>query len=209
MDTTRSKRQALTPAQISLFWRAFSAACRSLGLEGAAREEYRKEVLRSETAKTSLKDLGRTSDFDSVLKRFYIDAGDWEKAAASAVQDHKRLAYLIKVVCLQLMQLKAESALDARAYLNGLFEQAKMTSCITAQGDGYWLDISFADARKVFSMLDTHRRRLLRPWRNMAGFSPEYCYAVDGPILRRDRVDSGYYATVPFVVRCGEKGGWQ
>ena len=110
MRVKKAKDNGLTNAQVTLFWKAFSAACFSLGIRGKEdREIYRKEVMFSATGKESIKDLNRTTDFDAVLQRFYADANDYQRAAETAVQDAKRLAFLIKVICLQLMQLATSS----------------------------------------------------------------------------------------------------
>ena len=68
------------------------------------------------------------------------------------------------------------------------------------KGEGYWLDLTFTNARKVFSMLDIHRRRLLRSWRGNSAFSPRYSYCIDGPILIRQNVGERYYDNLPFTV---------
>lgn len=192
---------SLTRSQLSLFWRAFSAACSNLGyVDRDVQENYRREVLRSETGKVSLKELNRTSDFDAVLRRFYADAGDWRKASEAAVQDAKRMGYLIKVACLQLMQLKGGDPLAARDYLSGILDRAKIPNG-AGDDDCFWLDLSFSSAQSVFAMLDTHRRRLLASWPSASSFSPGVRYQISGPILERQAVDSDYYTSIPFTVR--------
>ena len=195
------KKKGLTKAQIALYWRAFSAACSELGIRSRKEcEEYRKKAMLEATGKGSIKELKRTADFDAVLGRFYADAGDFQKAAETAVQDAKRLGFLIKVLCIQLMQLKGGDETAARGYLGGLFDQARLSHGRTLDNDGYWLDLSFTNARKVFSMLDTHRRRLLRQWRGSSSFSTCLSYRIDGPILVRQDVGEGYYDSIPFAV---------
>lgn len=195
------KKKGLTKAQIALYWRAFAAACSELGIRSRKEcEEYRKKAMLEATGKGSIKELKRAADFDAVLGRFYADAGDFQKAAETAVQDAKRLGFLIKVLCIQLMQLKGGDETAARGYLGGLFDQARLSHGRTLDNDGYWLDLSFTNARKVFSMLDTHRRRLLRQWRGSSSFSACLSYRIDGPILVRQAVGEGYYDSIPFAV---------
>ena len=48
------------------------------------------------------------------------------------------------------------------AYLRAIMAQAGWRWAIVASGDGWWLDLPLPHAQKLFQMLDTHRRRLLR-----------------------------------------------
>lgn len=209
MSVKSTPKNGLTKAQISLFWRVFSAACRNLGLRGHEEtEKYRKNLLLTETGKDSLKALDRTKDFDAVMRRLSVDSGDWQMAAAASIQDEKRLGYLIKVVCIQLMQLKGGDVAVAGDYLGGLLDRANVANGQYLSGEGYWLDLTFQQARKVFTMLDTHRRRLLRPWSPVSKFSPGIRYEVQGPVLIRQEVPAGYYEKIPFRInwkRCANE----
>lgn len=201
MSVTSTPKKGLTRAQISLYWKSFSAACAELGLRSREeRENYRKKTMLAAAGKVSLKDLDRTSDFDAVLARFFADAGDYQRAAEASVQDAKRLGFLIKVCCCQLMQLKGGDQQLAWRYLDGILDRSQISHGRNLDNDGYWLDLSFREAHSVFSMLDTHRRRLLRPWRGNLSFSPRLRYSVDGPIFCRYNVDESYYANQPFAV---------
>lgn len=196
-----SEKNGLSKAQISLYWRAFSAACSALGLSTKTEcEKYRHDVMLEEAGKGSIKDLSKTADFDAVLARFRADAGNYSAASDAGGQDLKRMAYLIKVICLQLMQLKGGDPVEARAYLGGLLDQARIPNGRSLDDDGYWVDMSPAQAKSVFAMLDTHRRRLLRRWSSKSAFSPGIRYEVSGPIVMRAEVDRDYYASVPFRI---------
>jgi hypothetical protein len=190
----------LTKAQMALYWRAFAAACRNLGLvEKAEREEYRKEVMSMEAGKKSIKELSKTADFDAVLARFQSDGGEYSAAIETGSQDLKRMAYLIKVLCLQLMQLKGGDGADARAYLGGMLSQARLPNkCLS--DDSYQVEVSPKYARAVVAMLNTHRRRLLRRWSSHAAFSPTIRYEVNGPIIVRQEVSRDYYSHAPFQI---------
>ena len=191
----------LSKAQVSLYWKAVSAACQNLGIQGKEeREEYRKSVMEASTGKTSIKELSRTADFDAVISQFRSDAGCFELAIDAADQAKKRWAYLIKVISIQLMQLKGGDPAEAQAYLGGLLDQARLPNGRSLDDDGYWVDLSIGDARRVFAMLDTHRRRLLRKWQSRSAFSPHVRYEVNGPIVIRQEVPADYYSKIPFRV---------
>lgn len=191
----------LSKLQVSLYWKAFSAACSNLGLiEKEEREKYRRDVMREASGKSSLKELNRTSDFDAVLSQFRADSGEYSAASDAATQGLSRFGFLIKVLCLQLMQLKGGSPEEARAYLGGLLDQARIPNGRSLDDDGYWVDMPEPKAQAVFAMLDTHRRRLLRRLGAKSAFSPVIRYEVDGPIVIRQEVPRDYYAGIPFVV---------
>ena len=155
------KPQGLTKAQIAAFFRAANAAASALG---EPLDAYRKRVMKEVCNVTSTKQLDRTHDFDRCMARFAEDAGDYELASKFVVGDAHRMAYLVSVVCSQVMQLKGCPAgtTAERDYLAGIIGQAH----IRCDGDpcepSYWLDVAPDSLRSLFAMLDTHRRRLLR-----------------------------------------------
>ncbi len=199
----------LTPRQQSMFWAVFNKACDAQGVFGSAdRTEYRHRLIEEETGKTSLASINRTTEFDRVMFRLAADAGDVMQAGAFAVSDARRMGYLIKVCCLQLMQLKGGSVSDARRYLGGLLDQARVANGVHTDDNSYWMDASFGQGQKLFQMLDTHRRRLLRDRAyDRTSFDPRVRYEVDGPsILTIQHVSDDYYSTIPFSVNW-QKGG--
>lgn len=182
MPVKSTPKKDLTKAQISLFWRAFSAACRNLGLRGHVEtEKYRKNLLLKETGKDSLKALDRTKDFDAVMHRLSVDSGDWETAAKFAAGDDYRLGVMIGICCRQIMQLKGvpEGSDAAENYLRGVLRQSRICTVRNA-GSSFWLDVSYGSAQAVFAMLDTHRRRLLTGFSQVyspfKGFDPTVVY---------------------------------
>ena len=98
------------------------------------------------------------------------------------------------------MQLKGGDPSEARAYLGGLLDQARLPNGRSLDDDGYWVDMSPKQAKAVFAMLDTHRRRLLRRWSSRSTFSPMIRYEVMGPVVIRQEVPKNYYADIPFRV---------
>ena len=151
--------KTLTPPQLASYWRAATAAARNLGepLEG-----YRKRVMREECGVDSVKALNRTGDFDKVMSRFAVDAGDYGAAGHFATADVRRLVVLIRICCAQVMQLMAapEGSTAAADYLAGIVRQARL-ECGAVNGC-FWLDCAPDSLLALFHMLDTHRRRLLR-----------------------------------------------
>lgn len=159
-----SKPTKITQKQRLAFFRACHAACVNLGYSSTdEREEYRKRVMREETGKAHLADLGRTEDFDKVMKRFAADAGDYETACRFAVGDEARKAALIRICCAQVMQLKGAPAgsTDATDYLSGIVEQARVPCGRSLIDSSFWLDVNPDSLTVLFQILDTHRRRLL------------------------------------------------
>lgn len=152
----------MTPKQTALYWRTFSAACSVLGLSTTAdREDYRHRVLREEARVTSIKQLDAGSGFDSVMARLSSDAGDFLAASNYATGDDRRLAAMVRDCAIQVLELSGDGA-EPSAYLDGILRQSRLaSSCVGADGD-VLLDVSPGAMRRVFQMLDTHRRRLLR-----------------------------------------------
>ena len=157
--------RGLTPAQRSAFFRALNAAAVELGIASpAGREEYRRRVMREETGREHLAQLNRTTDFDKCMRRFSEDAVDYAAAARYAVGDVYRLAVMISICCAQIMQLRGDpvGSLVGRQYLKGVLDQARI--CHDENAESFWMDVPQDTVMSVFQMLDTHRRRLLRPF---------------------------------------------
>lgn len=204
MDKTK---KGLTGRQQAMFWAVFNKACAEQGIFGSScRSEYRHRILSEETGQVSLLCLNRTADFDRVMFRIAADAGDFEQAANFSVSDARRMGYLIKVCCLQLMQLKGGDEADARRYLGGILDQARVPNG-THLDNSYWMDCTPSQVHKVFQILDTHRRRLLRDrGARRTAFEPRKRYQVDGPVLVCEGVPADYYESAPFSIVWREGG---
>lgn len=151
----------MTPKQTALYWRTFSAACAALGIQGTeAREEYRRQVLEEEAHVSSTKLVNSTDGFDSVMARLTADAGDYLAAASYATGDDRRLSALVCDCAIQVLILSGSPA-DPADYLRGILRQSLLGTSVGDTGD-VLLDVDSGSLRKVFQMLDTHRRRLLR-----------------------------------------------
>ena len=195
-------KNGLTERQQAMFWAVFNKACAAQGIFSSAdKAEYRHRLLNDETGWSSIFCLDRTPDFDKVMFRLAADAGDFELAANFSTSDERRMGYLIKVCCLQLMQLKGGDEADARRYLGGLLDQARVPNGMSLHDNSYWMDCALSQSHKVFQMLDTHRRRLLRDRGvQRTVFDPRKRYTLDGPILISEGVSGDYYASAPFSI---------
>ena len=202
-------KSKITPRQRMAFFRAHHAACINLGLSTSEeREEYRKRVMREEAGREHLADLGRTGDFDKVMKRFVADAGDYETACRFAVGDGARKAALIRICCAQVLQLKGCPAGtdEAANYLAGIVEQARIPCGRDLTDSSFWMDVAPDSLTVLFQILDTHRRRLLRGLldastaRSLFGFDPSVHYEPNPAGGVRLSYDAAAYASLPSSI---------
>ena len=111
-----------------------------------------------------------------------------------------------RVLSLMRMEVNSEKWREAKRILQEALKPEKGKQYLicerrkTTQGDFRAIRLDIADARRVFAMLDTHRRRLLRKWQSRSAFSTHVRYEVNGPIVIRQEVPSDYYANIPFRV---------
>ncbi len=193
-----SKDTSLTKPQLAAYWRAATAAAREVG---EALETYRKRVMSEECGVSSVKALNRTADFDKVMLRFSVDAGDYGAAGKFATAGAERLSRLVCICAAQIMQLKGAPAGSTAAaeYLAGVFKQA----CIPCGSDvsGIWMDCPSDTLLALFHIMDTHRRRLLRQLasppsvRRFMGFDGDLVYVPIPSGGVRLVYDAAYYAS--------------
>lgn len=163
----------LTKPQVALYWRAFAAACRNLELSTSSeREEYRHSAMQEEAGVDSIKKLTRTKDFDAIMRRFLLDAGDYEGAFKFSIGEENRMAAMIGACIAQLMEISHSEPDAWGAYLGGLLRKAQIP--FREEPGRFWMDVSRASARSVFIMLDTHRKRLI----------DRYCVAHDAHLAK-------------------------
>jgi hypothetical protein len=182
----------LTRSQQALFWRTFSAAVRNLGIaDRDAQTAYRRQVLHDETGKDSLKLINHTTDYDRVMTRLALDANDYQLAARFDIAFERRWSYMCEVCATQIGQIIGGEILPA-TYIAGICRQAGFAGRLV---DGsWWLDLPLEDIVKLFQILDTHRRRLLK----REGVMQVYFY----PALSYRRDDNGQiYGDVPDTDR--------
>lgn len=156
----------ITERQAAAFWRLFGAAARNQSVPD--REAYRKRLLREELGVEHMSEIGRTRDYDRIMHRLALEAEDWTAAAHYAVADARRMAAMVADSATQVLELScvalglgASANLDPLGYVSGVLRQSGM-SPVRVEGSDYWLDLSPDDLMRLFQILDTHRRRLVR-----------------------------------------------
>ena len=167
----------LTKPQTALFWRTFQKACTAQQLGTSAdRDVYRKTVMREECGVEHMSELGRTAGFDKVMLRLNLDAGDYQAAARFESGRERRMAHLVEVCAMQLMQLQGLAESEALAYVLGVIRQARFNCRL--DGGVWWLDLIEEQLAALFDMLDTHRRRCLKAagWDDGLKFSANVKY---------------------------------
>lgn len=161
----------LTQKQTWCLFRAAAAGAAALGVD---REVYRHDVMREEAGVDSIKLLDRRAGYEAVMTRMWTDAGDYEMAARFLGGDARRLGLLCEACANQIAQITGRHEGGGRAYVEGVLSQAGYP-CRPSSGAGWCLDLPESSTRRVFAMLDTHRRRLLR----QAGARFAYTFHLD------------------------------
>lgn len=182
----------------------FSLAAKAASNLGEKADEYRHQVMLEELGIASSNDLRGNADYDVLKRRFEQDAGDYLAAIETGVQDVKRRAYNIKVICLQLMQLKGLAETGARDYLNGVLKQSRIMPDYSQ--DSYYMDVSRRELSTIHAILDTERRKLIRKYFATTPLSLQDTlrFEIDGPIAIKYECDRSYYAKFPFTVHVKE-----
>lgn len=198
---------APTPAQVREYGVAAARACAELGIgREAQRQAYRRRVVRELTGRASIKEVSSAEGYEAVMARLWADAGDFLRAADYSIAPERRLAYVVRVLACQLMQLKGGSEADAQAYVGGVLDQARVPNGRSLDDGSYWMDLAPERLRGLVKILDTERRRILR--RHGAArlaFSDRVRYELDGPVLTVQEVAPEHYdaARVRVCVRHG------
>jgi len=204
MNTKFRTRNQVTRAQYPKFFTLLRKAALNLGLDTHQEvEEYRHQVMREEAGCDSIKQLNRKTDFDACIKRFAADAGDYLEAIEIGLQETKRLAYVVKVMSVQIMQLKGGSETDARNYLEGIINQASVQCGVCMTDNSFWIDVSTRSLQNLLQILDTYRRKLLKS--NFpcypVKFDDTVRYEINGCIsTRHTGIPRSYYSDIPFRV---------
>lgn len=204
----RNRYKPVTKAQYPKFFSMLRKAALNLGLATQQEvEDYRHQVMRDVCGCASIKDLNRKSDFDACIARFANDAGEYLAAIDIGLMETKRRAYVIKVMSIQIMQLKGGSEADARNYLEGIICQARVPCGVYATDNSFWMDVSPASMQKLIQILDTYRRKLIKDKFPAAPvtFDDTVRYTVVGQIATRyTGIPRNYYANIPFKVNVRE-----
>ena len=146
----------LSQLQLKAFFLAARAAASDLGEDP---EAYRKRVLREELGVGHMADVGRTGDFDKIMRRVWVDRGDYARALDYSGGDIKRLRHLAleaagKIVEQNVVKYVASVMIQMR--LSTLDRDALAFKLLRPDG---WDDFTERDLRKVVAALNAHIRR--------------------------------------------------
>lgn len=201
---------APTPAQVREYGVAAARACAALGIvREPERQAYRRRVVRELTGRASIKEVSTAEGYEAVMARLWADAGEFLRAADYSMAPERRLAYVVRVLACQLMQLKGGSEADAQAYIGGVLDQARIAHGRRDDGS-WWMDVAAPQLLELVKILDTERRRILGRFTASAGrlsFTDRVRYEADGPLLVRQGVPKGYYSSAPCIGVNVRRGG--
>ena len=207
----------MTNRQRTLFFGLFARACEAQGIYGEqARNAFRHELIARVLPLSggSLRNIGSGRDFDKLMAELARLAQSTEAAGHFATAEGRRWSYFIEAAARQVCELSAVRASMAEepsqppiAYIKGILVQAKWHWALATRGGAWWLDLTLHHCEKLFQVLDTHRRRLLRAiplekseadgTRMRAGFDPDAAYRRLG-----NRLVRVIGTTEPAVLRC-------
>lgn len=159
----------MTGRQRAAFFRLLARAADRQGVPPAAREAWRHEIVREACGVPSLKAVGSGADFDRLMAHVSRLAEDHAEAMRWGTAEGRRLAAMAEACarqCFEIAQaipaLAEQWAPGAIPYLRGVMAQAGWRDALHAEDGEWWLDLDLPRLQKLFQMLDTHRRRLLR-----------------------------------------------
>lgn len=200
MTYWKVRQKGPSEAQIKAYGTAASRACNKLGIFSEKdKKEYRHRVVAELTGRDSIFDVRSNGDIDLIMHRFWIDAGEYFQAAKFCVNYERQMGYVVKVLAVQLMQLKGGDEQGAFDYVSGVLDQARVANGRYTDGSGFWLDVSPSRIADLLKILDTERRRILKRFGGPAGrFDDRVRYTIDGNLLTRQGVEADYYARAPF-----------
>lgn len=156
---------SLSPAQLRRFWNAFRPAWLAhAGRSGldpadrAAAEAWRHAVTAEECGGvTSVKQLGN-SDFDAIMLRFAVEAGDTAAVAYWAPAEERRLRHLLRRKLAELDRLDPTRP-HGDAYLLSILRRSRLAT-VVHPGPFALDDLPSDHLRTALQILDTHLRRL-------------------------------------------------
>lgn len=159
----------MTDKQRVAFFKVFQQACDRQCIPPGEREAWRHEIVREACGVPSLKAVGSGADFDRLMAHVSRLAESHGEAMRWGTAEGRRLAAMAEACARQCFEIaQAIPALAERcapgpvAYLRGTMAQAGWRDALYAADGEWWLDLDAVRLGKLFQMLDTHRRRLLR-----------------------------------------------
>lgn len=158
----------ISKQQQGQFWRVFAQACTSLGIPGDGRDEYRHRVIREEAGVEHLGDISPTGDFDKVMTRLALDAGDFALAAKYSAGDVSRYR---KLILDRAGDIIAGTATTPGEYVAGIVFQGRMVyrpydtpktfgAKLDSDDLGVWTDMPVATLRLVLQIVTTEWRKV-------------------------------------------------
>jgi hypothetical protein len=155
----------LSKDQVNMFFRAFAEAWKVQAADRGkevgdkkAMEEYRHSLILRATGQPSLTMVTRTKGFDNLMLEVCQDARMYEVAGQVELSAGLRIRARAEDCLRQICEINGNGCLPNQA--------ARWTYvCHVTQhafGTMAWQDIAEDQFDRVFMMLDTHRRRLLR-----------------------------------------------
>ena len=159
----------MTDKQRIAFFRLFTRACERQGVAPGEREAWRHALIREVCGVGSLRAVGSGADCDRLMAAVARLAEDHGAAMRWGTAEGRRLAAMAEACARQCFEIaQAIPALAERcapgpvAYLRGVMAQAGWRDALHAEDGEWWMDLDAVRLGKLFQMLDTHRRRLLR-----------------------------------------------
>lgn len=159
----------MTDKQRVAFFKVFQQACDRQCIPPGEREAWRHEIVREACGVPSLKAVGSGAAFDKLMAHVSRLAEDHAEAMRWGTAEGRRLAAMAEACarqCFEIAQaipsLAEQWAPGAIPYLRGVMAQAGWRDALHAEDGEWWLDLDLPRLQKLFQMLDTHRRRLLR-----------------------------------------------
>ena len=159
----------MTDKQRVAFFKVFQQACDRQCIPPGEREAWRHEIVREACGVPSLKAVGSGADFDRLMAHVSRLAESHGEAMRWGTAEGRRLAKMAEAAARQCFEIaQAIPSLAERCppdpvdYLRGVLAQAGWRDALHAEGEEWWLDLDLPRLHRLFQMLDTHRRRLLR-----------------------------------------------
>lgn len=155
----------LSTLQTKRFFGAIRAAAENLN---EAPELYRKRVMKEELGVEHLRDVTKTTGFDTLMRRVLGDAGQYEAALEYVGGDVKRMRYIAIECATKIIVSQGNGVPDRRAclrYIASIFVQMNLTHedrdslAFRLDRDDGWDDFTTASLKKVVAALQKHVRR--------------------------------------------------
>lgn len=154
----------MTKKQMAMFWPVFAEACREHGFTTPqAKEDYRHQLLWDADKARHMSEVSSTGGFERLMQMVSLDAGDYLAASNYAIGDERRIGAMIDDCTRQIFEIAGvdKSSLDRISYVGAVLEQAGF-SRVRINSASWWMDYDAEKPIKVFQILDTYRRRLLK-----------------------------------------------